>query len=883
MRTNSAPRSRFGLLAALTLLGALAAIAAPPPAGSLIGNQATATYTDAGGTTRTVTSNVVYVQVQQVGAFTLTADATKYAAPGSQVALPHTLQNTGNGNDTYALSLTQLATDNFNLTGAAIYRDADSNGVPDNLTPITSTGVLAAGDSFRFVVVGTVPASAVNTNRAITTVTGLSALDAATQTNTDTVIVTNGAVITATKAVNVLQGPAPSGPYTFTISYNNNGLAAATNVKFTDLLPSQMTYVPGSGRWSGSGATALTDATGGDPAGIAYDYNITTPGVVTATLASVASGQSGTLTMQVTVDAGLQSGPVPNTCAVQYNDGLGNTITTSTNTTVFTVTETAAVGFTGQTVVTANQGSTVTFHNTLTNNGNAVDTFDIVVNNAGSSFPAGTNSVLYKSDGVTLLLDTNNNGTVDTGPVAPAGTYDVVLKAILPPGASGTGPFTVQKTATSANDPTKTQTATDTLNTIVGNRVDLTNNKTVAGGAGAADGLGSGPEPGAVVALATNPGTTVQIPLYVNNTSGVSDTFNLAASMDPMFGALTLPPGAVLVFKTIGGTVITNTGSIPAGGSLEVIAEITFPAGAAAATYPLYFQVQSPTSGAADVIHDQVSVNPVRNIALLIDNIGQVSAGGSVTYTHTIRNLGNVKEGDGVVSTVGLGTTDSGAGFSSAIYWDKNNNGILDPTDAVVADLSALSGGSNGASTGAGLDVGESATLFVVVYAGPGVAVGSADRTVLTATTNQGTYPVAAPAAVIATDNTTVIAGDVVLSKAQALDADKNGTPDTAYTQARINADPGQCIRYELTITNQGKEDATNVIVSDALPTWTTYHTGNGTLTATGKACWTVVGSGVFTACTAPASGATGTIRATIPTLAAGQTVKVTFGALIQQ
>ncbi|NUP99055.1 MAG: DUF11 domain-containing protein [Armatimonadetes bacterium] len=871
----------YGIMAMLALVSRLSAA---PEAGSLIGNQATATYTDSSGVEHTVTSNIVYVTVQQVAAVTMTSDTGKPAAAGSQVAFPHTLTNTGNGTDTFALALAQLGGDSFDLQNVKIYADADGNGVPDNMTPITTTGPLELGESFRFVVVGTAPATATSGQTGQVRVTATSAFDGSqTASNTDTVTVTNNAVINATKAINQLSGAAPSGPYTFTISYTNNGLRAATDVRFTDLIPAAMTYVPGSGRWSGTGATALTDAAGGDT-GIAYDYNVTTPGTVTAVLSSVAAGANGTLTMQVTIDSGLAAGPIGNTAFVRYNDGSGTIVNGSTNTTVFEVTGTSGGHFTGEVVPSVNQTSTVTFHNVLANYGNQTDTFDVEVNAAAASFPAGTNFVLYKSDERTLLLDTNSNGVADTGPLAPRGTYTVVLKAVLPPGAVGGGPYTVTKTATSANDPTKDYTATDTLNTIVASTVDLTNNRAVANGAGAGDGLGVGPELGAVTSLNANPGQTLQFTLFVNNTSAVADTYNLAASTDATFAALTLPAGLTVQFKTTSGTVITNTGVILPNTALEVIAHVSLAGNVAAGQHELFFRAQSPTSGSTDRKHDAVTVNALRAITVQPDNIGQVSPGGSVVYTHTITNQGNVLEGDGVVSRTTLGQANSAAGFSSVIYWDKNNNGVLDAEDVIAGDLGALVGGTNGASTAAGLDPGESATLFMVVYATPGVAVGATDVATLTVTTTQGTYATAAPAADQATDTTSVIAGNVVLIKKQALDADRNGVADTAFSEANIAAGaiPGACIRYELTVTNTGTAPALNVVVTDGIPTFTTYHPGDGSSTATGRAVWTIVGSGTYTACTAPAAGGTGNTIANIGTLQPNQSAKVTFGVRIQ-
>jgi hypothetical protein len=90
------------------LLGSSSAMAAPP-ANTFIGNQATASYVDANGIAQLATSNLVQTQVQQVGAFTLTADNTKAAAIGNAVYAPHTLTNTGNGADNFTVAITDNA------------------------------------------------------------------------------------------------------------------------------------------------------------------------------------------------------------------------------------------------------------------------------------------------------------------------------------------------------------------------------------------------------------------------------------------------------------------------------------------------------------------------------------------------------------------------------------------------------------------------------------------------------------------------------------------------------------------------------------------------------------------------------------------------------
>lgn len=142
-------------------------MAAAPPANAVIGNQATATYTDGTGTSRNVTSNLVQTTVAQIYGHTLTATQTKVAPQGSTVYFPHVLTNTGNGPDTYTLSTFNLGGDQFDLSNIRIFADANGDGLPDNATPITATTAVAAGASFRFVIAGEVPAPQTSGNQAL--------------------------------------------------------------------------------------------------------------------------------------------------------------------------------------------------------------------------------------------------------------------------------------------------------------------------------------------------------------------------------------------------------------------------------------------------------------------------------------------------------------------------------------------------------------------------------------------------------------------------------------------------------------------------------------------------------------------------------------------
>jgi uncharacterized repeat protein (TIGR01451 family) len=846
------------LACVLALAGAHGALAAPP-AGTTIGNQASATYLDATSTSRTVTSNLVNTIVQQVASFTLTADGARTAAPGGQGVFPHVLTNTGNGTDSFPLTLVNLAGDNFDLTGLAIYADADGNGVPDNFTALTTTGPMNAGDVFRFVVVGNVPGTQLAAEIARMRISAVSAFDAGqTAFNTDVVTVTGNAVVNITKSISASNGPSPSGPYTYTMTYTNAGNSTATNVVLTDVIPAGMTYVANSGRWSTTGAAVLTDANLADAQGtvpntITYDFGVTAASTVTANIARIAPGASGTVTFQVNVNTGLAPQVINNFASYVYNDGVSNVGPFTTNAAPFTVDASASLTFTGQTVASAAQGATVSFTNTLTNTGNASDVFDVVV--GAGTFPAGSTYNLYRSDGVTPLTDSNSNGIPDTGPLAAGASTSVILKVALPATATG-GPYSVGKTATSANDPSKVATATDVLTTIVANSVDVTNNAALPG----APGAGAGPEGAAVVSQSTNPNSTVRFTLYVNNTSGQGDNYDMDASTDGSFSSIALPAGWAVTFRDASNAILTNTGNIPAGGNKLVYADVDVPAGYAAGSVALYFRALSPISAASDRIHDAVSVNVVRGFTLVPNNSAQVAPGGSVVYTHLLVNNGNVTEGDGGGSFTALSTVNDQAGWSSTLYWDTNGSGVFDAGDMAISDLLLLGGLAPGASV----------RIFQQVFSPAGAPLGQVNTSTVTVATTNVSYVTAAPANANANDVTTVINGQLQLVKRQAVDTACDGVPDAPYDVLDITtgAIPGACVRYEITVTNVGTTPVTSVVVSDATPANTVYSSAGGATTTQGSI-------------TTPANGAAGAISVNVGTIAPGASVVIHFGIRI--
>ena len=890
-------------VAALLCLG-LSAQATAPLAGTVIGNAASATYKDNTNVVRQVTSNVVTTVVQQVYGFTLVADRTASVAPGGQAFFPHTVTNTGNGSDSYTLSVVNKTGDNFDLSSLHLYADLNQDGIPDNTTDLAGTAIpLGAGGEYHFVVVGTAPGTATSGQSALITVTATpTAVGQTAATNTDTATVTANAVIAITKAISRDTGPAPADtaasqadPLTYSFTYTNTGNSAASNLTLTDVIPANLIYVAGSATWSGTSGT-ITDAAGGDPVGISYDYNLTSAGRVTAVIASVNPGASGVLTFKVRVTPAVAPQTINNTARFSYDPtGTGQPPgpDAPSNTVPYVVTQNAGValgspsaaangetpanaGSEIYTVAAGNPGSTVTFVNAVYNLGNGTDSFDLTI--PANTFPAGTSFALYKSDGSTPLVDTDGNGVPDTGPVAPGTTSLVVIKVILPGSATSGGPYTLTARATSHVAPAQTNTVVDQLTAISGLYVDLTNNaaRGDVGALGVNSPLSNNTgEASPVVTNATDPGATTRFTLYATNPNGVPDNYNLGSNTAIAFNGGSVPPGWTVVFRDAAtNAVITNTGTIAPGGNKKFYADVTPPAGTPPGTTDIFFRVLSPSTGSFDILHDAVTVNAVRNLTLQLKNTGQTYPGGVVFYSHVLTNQGNVTEGSGAAgSLIALATSDtlSAQGWNSVVYSDANNNGVVDTGESIVT------AGNFATLVPGGLAPGQSVSLIVKVFAPAGAANLSSSVTTLTATTtNQvstGNYSGSAPAVVTTTDTTNVILGNLTITKQQ------SATNGSGYGTAQIGRSPGQTIYYLLTVTNAGTANSTEAVVYDSTPAFTTYDATNGPATVT-----VVAGSlPASPIIAAPGNGATGNFSFTLGSLPPATVVQITFAVKINQ
>lgn len=833
-KTQLSNMNRLVLLIVMTLVLIPLETWALTAANTLIRNQASASFKDEAGTAYNVTSNMVETLVQQVAGLELVQTQTKLASSGASVDFPHVLTNTGNGDDSFTLGSTEMTGDAYDFTTVRFYADANQDGQADDLSsPITQTPLLKAGESFSFVAIADVPASLSDGSQGRYTLTAASAFTPATQaTNIDTAEVNSNAVLDVTKSMSATQGMAGSGNYTVTLRYHNTSALDATNVTLIDALPTGMTYVANSARWSESGTTVLTDANPSDAQGTAptitycaYDSSCTglpeatqdadtnSTNQVTAIINQVNAGVTGELRFEVRIAANVPASILTNTGEYLFHDGSVTTSPFTTNPVKFEVLQAvgvvtngsvgSSVDGTSEPIVVASipQGGTAVFNDYVWNTGNGVDSFDLTLIN--SNFPAGTVLHLFQADGNTPLLDTNGNGIPDTGNLDPNTNALIVIKATLPPSVTGSTPYSVSLQATSFKDNSQANPAINTLNAIGANSVDLTN--TAALGQPGVLGAGTGPEATAVTTNNAMPGNKSGFVLYINNTSSVADNFNLQASTDSSFASIAIPAGWQVRFLDEQGKAITNTGPIPAGANKRVFVEVSVPANATSSIVDLYFRALSPITGASDIKHDAVAVGAVTDLVLYPDNTGQVLPGGSIVYSHWLTNQGNISK-----TNISLSTTDANAGWSSLLYADTDGDGVL-------------SGGDQRLTTIPNLAAGESVLIFNKVLAATDIQLGIANVTTVLATWDAGA------SSTQALDVTTTNSSDVSIRKKQALDSNCDGVPETAFTHALFTAEPNQCVIYQLTATNTGAEPVRNVRIQDATPAYTSFIT-NGSL-----------------------------------------------------
>ena len=549
-------------------------------AGTEIRNLATVSYEDSAGNSFTAQSNEAIVTVAQVYSASINSTDTSVAAsPGQPVDISYTLENTGNGPDTYDLSAIDgiVGGDDIDADSIVIFADLNNNGQADAGEPAITDLTLTAGEIASIVVRAEVPSDALAGEELGVTLTaqaqegtgsavaasvsdltanqGPDGLDGTVE---SLITVTGDAVVVATKN-SVHNSAAAQIDYTITIQ--NNGNADALNVVLQDAIPANTNFVAGSAVASGL-ITSNSDILPAFGVGVldetadGIDYNndgdtLDTLDGLTATDAVLPANATVTVSYTVSYDPALVSGGtrISNIAYITADvdgDGVADTPipTNQANVTIgnialVTITDTAEN--TGgdsindgqdddaandvQLVDQASAGERVIFRNLVANNGNADDILELSISN--TSFPAGTVFTFSNEDDTVQLGDSNGAFGVDAGLIPVGSSETITVIAQLPASINGPGNYDAVVTVTSANDTSITDTVTVRLGNIVESTIDIHN---ASGGVLGTDENPIGtPDYSAVSTIAADVNTSVNIPLFIDNDGNAGNAFQLAA------------------------------------------------------------------------------------------------------------------------------------------------------------------------------------------------------------------------------------------------------------------------------------------------------------------------------------------------------------------
>jgi uncharacterized repeat protein (TIGR01451 family) len=701
----------------------------PVPAGvTTIINTATVADDGTHGTDPTPGNNTASDTdtVNAVPDLTITKDdGLTSVVPGQTVTYTLTISNVGNKNATGV-----VATDT--LPANTTFVSASNGGTLTNGVVTWNVGPLGGGGGnvTRTVTVqvnNPVPAG-VNTivNTATVADDGTNGADPTPGNNTasDTDILNATPDLTITKD-DGLTTVTPGQTVTYTLTISNVGNQGGTGVVATDTLPANTTFV------SASNGGTLTN------------------GVVTWNIGPLAAG-AGSVTRTVTVQV---NNPVPagvttitNTATVADDGTNGPDPTPGNNTASDTDTVNAVPDLTitkDDSLTTVVPGQTVTYTLTINNVGNKNATGVV----ATDTLPANTTFV-SASNGGTLA---NGVVTWNIGAVAGAGgqlvtrTVTVRVNSSVPAGVE-----TIVNTATVADDGTNgadptpgdnTASDTDTLN--------ATPNLTIAKD----DGL-----------TTVRPGQTITYTLTMSNIGNQGATGVVTTD--------TLPTGTTFVSASNSGTLQNGVvtwmiGSLASGGTVTRTVTVTVNNPAPAGLHTIV-----NTANVADDGTNGPDPSQATDIDTLLavpdltitkdDGLTTVVPGQTVTYTLTIRNVGN-QDATGVVTrdtlpvntmfvsassggtlangvvTWNIGPLGGGGGSATRTLTVQVNNAVTPGVTTVTNTATVADDGTNGADPTPNDNTATDTDLLPITTSG-----GFAQATV-------GTPPTPTPATVMPT------------------------------------------------------------------------------------------------------------------------------------
>ncbi|MDP1456748.1 cell surface protein [Bacillus wiedmannii] len=394
-------------------------IATSTPVQNPIANSASASYTfitdpNAPIVSRNVTSNTVFTTINTAIILSLKQVDKSFSRIGDTLTYTVTLTNNGNSSaqnvifsDTMPSGTTFIA-NSFSINGVSQSGSDPSNGV--NIGPITAGSTVTV--SFQ-VNVASLPTENQIVNFSSTSYQLVSPPDPETSISNPVSTQIKEAILSMTKNESVSFADIGQTAF-YTTSISNIGNTDATNIVFTDALPSGLTFVPN---------TLTVD-------GVLQPNANPNTGVVLATLPP---NEIYSIVFQVTVNSIPPINPAPNTAATTYEFTVdpGNPPVSSaatSNTTLLQINNANIISTKTADLTFADVGNTITFTLTLPNTGNVAATDVTVIDILDSNLSFVPNS--FTVNGQTIPNADLSTG-VNIGSINGGNTSIVTFQAIV--------------------------------------------------------------------------------------------------------------------------------------------------------------------------------------------------------------------------------------------------------------------------------------------------------------------------------------------------------------------------------------------------------------------------------------------------------------------
>ena len=660
-------------------------------------------------------------------------------AEGESVTFQIVVTNDGAAQATNVSLIDQLP------TGITYTGDTTTQGSYDEATGLFTIGTLNVGETATLLLTGTVDVGqGGNTITNVTTAATGDQMDLSTAGDDleEAVTIDNTTdLVTVKTLASGDASPDEGDTVTFQIVVTNAGGAQATNVSLTDLLPAGITFT-GSSTTQGS-------------------YNTTT-GLYSIGTLNV--NDTATLTLTGTVDVGEGGNTITNTTTAAtgdqtdtstVGDDLNESIVVNNEADLITV-KTLASGDT-----TPNEGDTVTFAITVTNDGGAQATNVSLID----SLPAG---ITYTSDTTTQGSYDSATGVFTIGTLNVGESATLMLSGTVDVGEGGNSITNMTTAATSDQDDPST-VGDDLVETVtINDAANLVTVKTLASG-DAAPAEGDSVTYQIVVtnqgaAQATNVSLIDQLPTGITYTGDTTTqgSYDVATGLFTI-GTLNVGESATLTLTgTVdvgqGGNTITNTTTAATGDQMD------------------------PTMAGDDLME-----------VIVVDNTTDL-----VTVKTLASGDANPDEGDTVTYQI-IVTNNGTAQATNVSLIDQLPPGITYTSDTTTQ-------GSYNAATGlwtiGTLNDGDSATITLSGT----VDVGQGGNTIINTTT-----------AATGDQNDPSTVGDDLVEE---IEVNNEADLVTVKTLTSGNSNPteGETVTFQIEVTNNGAAQATNVSLTDQLP-----------------------------------------------------------------